>query len=650
MLQTVFWGVLAILAKDAVEAVSFKREPSNLTLNVGDTGVLGCAVDAQEGDMWSVQWYRDGKGLGNLQLYGRYEYKDETHQDNDYDLVISDAMLVEDNAEFVCQIDQGFTLVDGATTLIGSENETISCVTKNCNPVPKVTWWKQRKESDWEDITNTATSETIEETFDGEQVATFTFNNSLTFVSERLDNGGRLSCRVDHPSYASSGVLELTIDMNVMFVPAITGPQQDADVVEGTDAEFSCVIDANPPASVSWYRGVNVISNDNTLKIEQASLYDESDDYRCLAENDQGSTYSPPFTITLLVPPTDLYMLQDGVVIDETSPAIFTSDQMAVISCHAENSKPTSSFRWLLNGTDPQWTSEVEHVPGNRNQTETSVSTVTFIALKEYNLDTVTCDVIHPAIASGSLQSNMEVMYSPQITMSPQPTEIDEGERLELECASDGHPTPAISWMKGATVIQSDTPLLIFAEISRDDEGTYACSATNDLGSDKSREFAITVIVSKGGMIAGIIIAIIVVIVILAVVGYLYWKRKLCFSAKSADGVDEACVDSGLHVAQANENQAYRCDIIRSPGSDGGADIIDENRINSQLQRRIGHPMINSSIGEPDDNILETSGSRMSYAQAQARPVYISYVPPPMLPVLAENKSYEYLSERGTSV
>ena len=56
------------------------------------------------------------------------------------------------------------------------------------------------------------------------------------------------------------------------------------------------------------------------------------------------------------------------------------------------------------------------------------------------------------------------------------------GEHVELECAFDGNPRPAVTWTKD-DVIVSDRAVLAFAAVEQSDAGRYVCRARSELGS-----------------------------------------------------------------------------------------------------------------------------------------------------------------------
>lgn len=78
---------------------------------------------------------------------------------------------------------------------------------------------------------------------------------------------------------------------------------------------------------------------------------------------------------------------------------------------------------------------------------------------------------------------------APFFTRTPESLEVLTGNTVELPCQAEGSPSPSIVWRKdGQTMRQSShiTPMvngsLIFRHVDLADEGTYECTALNEMG------------------------------------------------------------------------------------------------------------------------------------------------------------------------
>jgi len=100
---------------------------------------------------------------------------------------------------------------------------------------------------------------------------------------------------------------------------------------------------------------------------------------------------------------------------------------------------------------------------------------------------------------SRSLNLNSFSLDAPSITLHPANTTTTEGQNVTLACNATGNPSPSITWYKdGQLVIISgrftqDSSSLTITKVSRFDEGTYFCNATNDVNSRVSNSTYLTV-------------------------------------------------------------------------------------------------------------------------------------------------------------
>ncbi|XP_069675712.1 neuroplastin isoform X2 [Periplaneta americana] len=112
-----------------------------------------------------------------------------------------------------------------------------------------------------------------------------------------------------------------------------------------------------------------------------------------------------------------------------------------------------------------------------------------------------TCKLIHtkgPGNGTVSSSADIRVVVKPQVGTQKDVTVV-EGEKLKLECAVIGSPTPTIVWKFGNNTYNQSTErvqlveyggvpnaALIINEATMDDRGNYVCSASTETESDIS--------------------------------------------------------------------------------------------------------------------------------------------------------------------
>lgn len=87
-------------------------------------------------------------------------------------------------------------------------------------------------------------------------------------------------------------------------------------------------------------------------------------------------------------------------------------------------------------------------------------------------------------------QSGSGGRRAPYFIRAPESVEVVTGQTVELPCQAEGNPQPTVVWRKdGQTMRDSATVSsssndgnLIIRDVTRSDEGTYECTALNDMG------------------------------------------------------------------------------------------------------------------------------------------------------------------------
>ncbi|XP_048471477.1 cell adhesion molecule 1a isoform X3 [Rhincodon typus] len=275
-------------------------------------------------------------------------------------------------------------------------------------------------------------------------------------------------------------------------------------VVEGEVATISCRVKnnddsviqlLNPSRQTIYFREVrplkdnrfqlvNFSSSELRVSLSNVSLVDEGK-YVCQLYTD------PPqeafATVTVLVPPETPTIDANKDVLNEGEDVEFT--------CSTTGSKPAAEIKWLKGDEEMQESAgNVEEDP----REEKLFNVTSRLVLKVSRLDDglpVTCQVEHPAVKDlqtmKDLQAQryLDVQYKPQvqITMSQPQGLTREGDTLELICTASGKPQPNLMWKRvdeemPDRAIFTEPRTLILESLNKTDNGTYRCSAFNDVG------------------------------------------------------------------------------------------------------------------------------------------------------------------------
>ena len=71
---------------------------------------------------------------------------------------------------------------------------------------------------------------------------------------------------------------------------------------------------------------------------------------------------------------------------------------------------------------------------------------------------------------------------------------VNERDSIKLTCEASGHPAPTITWTKDGAPVQSAVAGVIqIGKSTRDDSGTYACKADNNVGQADQMKVFVTV-------------------------------------------------------------------------------------------------------------------------------------------------------------
>ncbi|XP_035527835.1 basal cell adhesion molecule isoform X1 [Morone saxatilis] len=189
---------------------------------------------------------------------------------------------------------------------------------------------------------------------------------------KRTDNGVYTCTATDFDNLDAD--LSGTITLTVHYIdPVNVSPAQPQVVMLGDKVEWQCKTKASAAHTVHWKKGSEVLSQDGTLSLQDAT-YDKAGEYMCV-----GAVPSVPG----LTAQASVNLTVKGKPMIET-PAVgevAKEGDMVTLKCSAYGS-PAPQFTWKPSGK------ESVSVEGNK-----VVSTVTLQATAEVMKDGVTCEV-----------------------------------------------------------------------------------------------------------------------------------------------------------------------------------------------------------------------------------------------------------------
>ncbi|XP_064883067.1 peroxidasin-like [Oncorhynchus nerka] len=176
--------------------------------------------------------------------------------------------------------------------------------------------------------------------------------------------------------------------------------------------------------------------------------------------------------------------------------AVFFSPQSQTVSegqavflqCVSGNSSPPAHITWLKDNTLFTKGTQMQGQYGGGNQRKTSGTLHLSNVLIEDEGEYV-C-VTHNALVNSSLESKAATLTvrGLQITQGPDNLTIAMQTEVSMCCAAQGFPAPTVQWFKDSHLLvnssclslQNKGQLLVFKNVSEEDEGSYHCEARNE--------------------------------------------------------------------------------------------------------------------------------------------------------------------------
>uniref|UniRef100_A0A3B3V153 Kirre like nephrin family adhesion molecule 3 n=1 Tax=Poecilia latipinna TaxID=48699 RepID=A0A3B3V153_9TELE len=484
-----------------VEAM-FSQQPQDVVAVAGQPVTLECTIPGYHG---IVLWIKDGLalGVGRDLSYPRYTVIGD-HGSGQHHLRIQRVELMDD-AVFECQAVQAAMrsrparltvhppddpVIGGGpvVSLRAGDPLNLTCHADNAKPAASIIWIRNG-----EVLNGAMYSKTLLR--DGRRESTV---STLYLSPSNIETGQQIICKASNKAVPNGKETSVTIDIQLPLVNLSVEPQP---VLEGNLVKFHCSAKANPPVSLYWAKGGNMlkeVSGDTYEVIVDHSFFTEP--VSCEVTNSLGSTnvsrnvdvYGP----RMAAEPQSLQ-------VDLGSEAIF--------NC-AWTGNPSLTIVWMKRGSGV--------VLSNENL-------LTLKNVRQEDAGKYVCRAVVPRVGAGEKEVSLTV--NPPTISSTQTQQALHGEKGQIKCFIRSTPPPdriqAWSWKE--TVLESGTSGRYTVETVNTEEGVistltmsnivpadfqtiYNCTAWNSFGSDteiiRLKEQAVIIGIAVGAFVAFIVL------------------------------------------------------------------------------------------------------------------------------------------------
>ncbi|XP_076007425.1 hemicentin-1 [Genypterus blacodes] len=451
----------------------YTGETFNQTILAGFSTQLECRATGSP--LPAITWYKDGRPLtsaaGVTMLKRGQVLEVERAQLSDAGtyrcVAVNLAGVAERSHNLQVYVPPVISSRGGMVTVVVNEAARLECEATGV-PLPSLTWLKD--------------GSPVASVSDGIQV--LSGGRVLSLRSAQVSDTGRYTC----VAVNAGGEQQREYDMRVYVPPNIKGEEMNATVMLGRPVELHCQSDAIPPPTLSWRKdgrllfrkpGLTVSGDGSLLKIDGAQVQD-SGRYTCEATNVAGKT-EKNYNLNVWVSPS----IRGS---EEVSPMTVIEGSLITLVCESSGIPPPS-LTWKKDGVDLKSDQRLRILSGGR---QLQISSTERTDAASY-----TC-AASSAAGSTSKEYSLQVYVRPSIRRGEGVTDdltVTKGGDVTLQCAADGVPRPAVTWLKdgrpitgqhGAKVL-NEGRLLQIKDARVSDTGRYTCIAVNVAGQADSK-------------------------------------------------------------------------------------------------------------------------------------------------------------------
>ncbi|XP_031778282.1 basement membrane-specific heparan sulfate proteoglycan core protein isoform X4 [Nasonia vitripennis] len=343
----------------------------------------------------------------------------------------------------------------------GYSGDTVRLICNTSQPVQKIIWSR----TDRLLLPTTATQS----------------NGVLTISNPSLSDAGWYICTATlHDGSEKSTTTSISISPRHDMPMVLIDPQRQK-VPQGSTATIHCRADGDE-SNIRWVKnrestlGSNVQTIGNILRITNIQVSNRGI-YTCRISPNEQESYEASAIIE--VEPREMPVLQLHPMESQTVLEGGTAD----FHCRAIAGIPSPEIKWSRQDNRPL-SPDSQIYPGGmlRINNVTSSDAGSYVCVAENSVGVT------------SATTSLKVHSFPSIRISPQSGVLNlrSGEKLHLICSAIGYPQPVVSWSKDHNeepVIDpyksskfGPSATIDINSVSREDEGTYVCRASNSAG------------------------------------------------------------------------------------------------------------------------------------------------------------------------
>ncbi|XP_043555476.1 hemicentin-1 [Chiloscyllium plagiosum] len=300
-------------------------------------------------------------------------------------------------------------------------------------------------------------------------------NGSLQITQAAIKDTGTYICVAQNPTGTALGKIKL----RVQVPPVIMAHPKNYIVALDKSVTMLCEAKGYPMPEVTWNKDGQPVTESIRQRILSTGALQiafvqprDTGRYTCTASNLAGSR-SSVMVLTVHIPPTIHTTDIEYTVVKESQ---------ATLPCIADG-VPEPVITWKKDG-------KVLHNIPRKYRLMLSGELIVENTMPD-DTGNYTCVATNMA-GQDTKTFSLTVYVHPAFTELPGDASLNKGERLSLNCAANGIPTPKIIWTFNNSIKSaqynnaSGQSKLVIEKVSKDDSGTYVCTAENKVGSIKA--------------------------------------------------------------------------------------------------------------------------------------------------------------------